>query len=316
MSGPACLALSGGVGGAKLALGLSHCLPAGELTICANVGDDFEHFGLTICPDIDTLVYTLSGLANPDTGWGRAGDGSQFMETLKSLGGESWFHLGDGDLAMHVARSERLRTGEGLAAITADISTRLGIEARILPASDDAVRTMVETASGDLPLQHYFVREQCAPEVAGFRYEGAESARANPEVLATLASPALHAVIVCPSNPYISIDPILALPALRQALIDCRAPVVAVSPIVSGDALKGPTAKMMHELGLTVSAIDAAGHYGGLIDGFVLDPADEALAPAIADLGIAPFAAPAVMTSLDYKIALARACLDFAESLA
>ena len=193
---------------------------------------------------------------------------------------------------------------------------RLGIEAHILPASDDRLRTVVETASGPLPLQHYFVRDRCEPEVIGFRYEGAESAKVNDGILDALAAPSLRAVIICPSNPYISIDPILAIPALRQALIDCRAPVVAVSPIVGGDALKGPTAKMMRELGLQVSAIAAADHYGGLIDGFVLDPADEALAPAIADLGIAPHIAPAVMTSLDDKIALARASLEFAASLA
>lgn len=315
MSSPTCMALSGGVGGAKLVLGLSHTLPADELAICANIGDDFEHLGLTVCPDIDTLVYTLSGLANPETGWGRASDGSQFMDTLKRLGAESWFHLGDADLAMHVARTQRLRSREGLGAVTADISTRLGIDARILPASDDHVRTMVETATGYLPLQQYFVRQKCAPEVTGFLYKGAEDARANPDVLTALSAPALRSVIICPSNPYISIDPILAVPALRQALIDCCAPVVAVSPIVSGDALKGPTAKMMRELGLLVSAITAANHYGGLIDGFVLDPSDEALAPAIADLGIAPHIAPAVMTNLKDKVTLARSCLDFAESL-
>jgi LPPG:FO 2-phospho-L-lactate transferase len=315
VSGAACLALSGGVGGAKLALGLNHCLPAGELAICANIGDDFEHLGLTVCPDIDTLVYTLSGLANPETGWGRAGDGSQFMETLRSLGGESWFHLGDGDLAMHVTRSARLRAGESLSAITADIAARLGIAAQIFPVSDDLVRTIVETAAGPLPLQHYFVREQCAPQVTGFRYEGAADAVAHPNVLAALASPALRAVVICPSNPYISIDPILAVPEIRQALIDCAAPVVAVSPIVGGAALKGPTAKMMGELGLDVTALSVAGHYGGLLDGFILDPADDFLAPAVADLGIAPLVAPSVMKTLDDRIALARACLDFAESL-
>jgi len=315
MSTATCLALSGGVGGAKLALGLSQILPADELAICVNIGDDFEHFGLTICPDIDTLIYTLSGLANPETGWGRVGDGTQFMETLKCLGAESWFHLGDGDLAMHVTRTQRLRSNEPLSNITADISTHLGIKAHVLPASDDHVRTIVETTLGDLPLQQYFVQKKCAPEVTGFHYMGADNAQANPDVLSILSAQTLRAVLICPSNPYISIDPILAIPALRQALINCSVPVIAVSPIVGGNALKGPTAKMMCELGIRVSALAIAEHYGGLIDGFVLDPSDEALAPAIADLGISPHIAPAVMESLRDKTLLAQACLNFARSL-
>ncbi len=309
-----CLALSGGVGGAKLALGLSHHLPPAELTIAANVGDDFEHLGLTICPDIDTLAYTLSGLANPKTGWGRAGDTPTFMHALAGLGGETWFHLGDGDLAMHVARSHRLRMGDSLSSITADICARLGIAARILPASDDPVRTLVDTADGPLALQHYFVREKCAPIVSGFRYDGAASARANPDILAALSAPTLRAVIICPSNPFISIDPILALPELKQALRDCAAPIVAVSPIVGGAALKGPTAKMMQELGEEVSAETVARHYGDLIDGFVLDPADAALEQTVRDLGMRTLVTPSVMTSLDERIQLAKAVFDFAAS--
>ncbi len=311
----ACLALSGGVGGAKLALGLAHHLAPGELTIAANVGDDFEHLGLTICPDIDTLVYTLSGLANHDTGWGRAGDTATFMHALTGLGGETWFHLGDGDLAMHVARTHRLGAGESLSSITAGISAQLGIEARILPASDDAVRTIVETSSGPLALQHYFVREKCAPRVKGFRYDGAESAQVNEDILGVLSEPTLRAVIICPSNPYISIDPILAMPALRQALKDCAAPVVAVSPIVGGAALKGPTAKMMRELEVDVSAEAVARHYGDLIDGFVLDPADAALEQAVRGLGIEVLITPAVMKTLDDRIRLARETFAFAVSL-
>ena len=316
MSGaPTCLALSGGVGGAKLALGLSHYLAPGELTIAANVGDDFEHLGLTICPDIDTLVYTLSGLANPDTGWGRARDTSTFMQALAALGGETWFHLGDGDLAMHVARSHRLQAGESLSSITADICKRLAIEARILPASDDPLRTIVETADGALALQHYFVRDKCEPVVTGFRYDGAACARANGDIIAALSSPSLRAVIICPSNPYISIDPILAIPTLKRALGDSAAPVVAVSPIVGGRALKGPTAKMIQELGTAVSAYSMACHYGGMIDGFVLDSADAAEAEAVRDLGIQTLVTPSVMASLDDKIRLAKQSFEFAVSL-
>ncbi|MDA0230724.1 MAG: 2-phospho-L-lactate transferase [Proteobacteria bacterium] len=310
-----CLALSGGVGGAKLALGLSHHLPAAELAIAANVGDDFEHLGLTICPDIDTLTYTLSGLANPKTGWGRAEDTPTFMHALAGLGGETWFHLGDGDLAMHVARSHRLRAGDSLSSITADICTRLGIAARILPASNDPVRTLVNTAAGPLALQHYFVREKCTPVVSGFRYDGAVSARANPEILAALSAPTLRAVIICPSNPFISIDPILALPELKQALRDCTAPIVAVSPIIGGAALKGPTAKMMQELGVAVSAESVARHYGELIDGFVLDPADATLEKSVRDLGLSTLITPSVMATLDDKNNLAKEVFAFAIAL-
>ena len=310
-----CLALSGGVGGAKLALGLYHHLPPAELAVAANVGDGFEHLGLTICPDIDTLSYTLSGLANLETGWGRTGDTPTFMRALADLGGETWFHLGDGDLAMHVARSHRLRAGESLSRITTDFCTRLGIGAHIWPASNDPVRTLVNTADGPLALQHYFVREKCAPIVTGFRYDGTDSARANPDILAALSAPTLRAVIICPSNPFISIDPILALAEMKRALRDCAAPIVAVSPIVGGTALKGPTAKMMQELGKAVSADTVARHYGELIDGFVLDPVDAALGQAVRDNGLHTLITPSVMKTLDDKIRLAKEVFTFAVSL-
>lgn len=310
-----CLALSGGVGGAKLALGLANYLAPAELAIAANIGDDFEHLGLTICPDIDTMTYTLAGLNNPQTGWGRAGDTATFMDALGALGGETWFHLGDGDLALHVARSHRLRAGDTLGSITADICRNLKIGTRILPASNDRVRTIVQTANGPLALQHYFVRDQCAPEVTGFRYEGADAAQANPEILEILSQPALRAVIICPSNPYISIDPILAMADLKRALKDCAAPVVAVSPIVGGQSLKGPTAKMMAELDVPVSAEAVAAHFADLINGFILDPADESLAQSIGASGVQTLIAPAVMTSLDDKVRLAQAAFEFAASL-
>ena len=310
-----CLALSGGVGGAKLALGLANYLDPTALAIAANIGDDFEHLGLTICPDIDTLTYTLSGLNNQQTGWGRAEDTPTFMRALEALGGETWFHLGDGDLAMHVARSHRLRAGETLSHITADICQNLNIRTRIMPASNDSVRTIVQTLSGPLPLQHYFVREKCAPEVTGFRYEGAEQAQVNPDIFAALSSPTLRAIIICPSNPYISIDPILAMPELNSALKQCRAPIVAVSTIVGGESLKGPTAKMMQELGVAVSAESVARRYRDLIDGFVLDPADASLEPSIRALNMQTRIAPSVMNSLDDKVQLAKAAFEFAVSL-
>ena len=310
------LALSGGVGGAKLALGLCDVLEdPGQLTIVANTGDDFEHLGLKVCPDLDTLTYTLAGLANPETGWGRAGESGAFMDALAALGGETWFFLGDKDLAIHVERTRRLRAGESLSAVTTDLCTLLGIRARIVPMSDDPVPTIVETEEGPFAFQHYFVRERCRPRVLGFRHEGAEQAQASTGFLDALAAPDLGAVIICPSNPYISINPILAVPGVRAALTACKAPVIAVSPIVGGQAVKGPTAKMMAELGIAPGAAAIAEHYAGLIDGFVLDKADRGEAAAIAAAGVAVEVTATMMTAREEKQALARAVLAFAERL-
>ena len=310
------VALSGGVGGAKLALGLCDVLEdPGRLTVVANTGDDFEHLGLRVCPDLDTLTYTLAGLANAETGWGRAGESGAFMEALTALGGESWFFLGDKDLAIHVERTRRLRAGESLSEVTSDLCVRLGIRARIAPMSDDPVPTVVETEDGPLAFQHYFVRERCRPRVSGFRYKGAEQAQASAGFLDALAAPDLGAVVVCPSNPYISIDPILAVPGVRAALTACKATVIAVSPIIGGQAVKGPTAKMMAELGIAPGAIAIAQHYAGLIDGFVLDEADRAEASAIAAAGVAVEVTATMMTAREEKQALARAVLAFAERL-
>ena len=313
--GPRCIALSGGVGGAKLALGLAHSMDPARLMIVANTGDDFEHLGLTICPDLDTLTYTLAGLANAETGWGRADEGWRFMESLEALGGETWFRLGDRDLALHVERTRRLAGGESLSGITADICGRLGIEAAVVPMSDDPVRTIVETAGGPLPFQHYFVREQCGPTVTGFRFSGAKDARPNRKFLEALTDPALESIIICPSNPFISVDPMLALHGVPDALAAGAAPVVAVSPIVGGRALKGPTAKMMGELGLQTDAVEIARHYVTLLSGFVLDRTDAALAPAVESLGIEVRVARTVMQSRDDKIALAESVLEFAREL-
>ncbi len=310
------VALSGGVGGAKLALGFCDVLEdPGRLTVVANTGDDFEHLGLRVCPDLDTLTYTLAGLANPETGWGRAGESGAFMEALAALGGETWFFLGDKDLAIHVERTRRLRAGESLSAVTTDLCARLDIRARIVPMSDDPVPTVVETEEGPLAFQHYFVRERCRPRVLGFRHEGAEQARASSGFLDALAAPDLGAVIVCPSNPYISIDPILAVPGVRAALETCQAPVIAVSPIVGGEAVKGPTAKMMAERGIAPSAAAIAGHYAGLVDGFVLDEADRTEAAGIAAAGVAVEVTATMMTAREEKQDLARAVLDFAARL-
>jgi LPPG:FO 2-phospho-L-lactate transferase len=304
------LALSGGVGGAKLALGLYRSLPLNTLTVVANTGDDFEHLGLTICPDLDTLLYTLSGEANPELGWGRRDETWTFMAALEKLGGESWFRLGDGDLATHVERARRLTAGESLSAIMDDFRQRLGIAARLLPASDDKVRTRLDTDRSWLDFQDYFVRLRCEPIVRRIEFAGSEAARPHPGFLAALADPKLRAVIVCPSNPFISIDPILAVPGVRQALCECRAPVVAVSPIIGGKAVKGPTAKMMEELGLPVDAASVARHYRDFLDIYIADETDR---EAIASLDMPVELAPTLMVTLEDRETLAHAVLTAAD---
>jgi LPPG:FO 2-phospho-L-lactate transferase len=312
VSAPKILALSGGIGGAKLALGLYRVLSAGELTLVVNSGDDFEHLGLTICPDLDTTLYTLAGLANPELGWGRRDETWTFMKTLESLGGESWFRLGDGDLALHVERTRRLKAGETLSAVIAAVAARLGIQATILPMSDDPVRTRVATDAGELAFQDYFVRLRCAPQVRALRFAGAAAAAVAPGALAALAAPQLEAIILCPSNPYLSVDPILAVPGMRAALRSSGAPVIAVTPLVGGEAIKGPTAKIMRELGLAPSPLTIAHHYAGLIDGFVLDARDAALAPQFA---LPVHVTDTVMVALTDRERLAREALSFAARL-
>ena len=304
------LALSGGIGGAKLALGLYRILPPGALTVVANTGDDFEHLGLSISPDVDTLLYTLAGVDNPELGWGRRDETWTFMQALGSLGGETWFSLGDGDLATHVERTRRLVAGESLSQITEDFRRRLGISARLLPMSDDRVRTRLLTAKGWLDFQDYFVRQRCTPVVREIAFAGADEARPQPEFLAALSDQNLWAVVICPSNPFISVDPILGLPGVREALRACGAPVVAVSPIIGGKAVKGPTAKMMAELGLPVDAAAVARHYGDILDLYVADQTD---ADELCDLGLPVALTRTLMLSLEDREALARAVLEAAD---
>lgn len=275
------LALSGGVGGAKLACGLYAVLPPGALGVLVNTGDDFTHLGLSISPDLDTVMYTLAGVVNPETGWGRAGESWAFMEATAALGGDTWFRLGDKDLAVHVERTRLLRAGEPLGAVTAQLCRRFGIAAEVMPMSDDAIATTVDSDAGTLAFQDYFVRRRCEPRVRGFRVEGVEAGRPNPRVLAWLEDPDLAAIVIGPSNPFVSIAPILAMPGLRAALEQRRVPLVAVSPIVGGQAIKGPAAKMMDELGIRPSAAWVAEQYGDLLDGFVIDEVDRDLTAAI-----------------------------------
>lgn len=308
------VALSGGIGGAKLALGLAHVMPPELLTVVANTADDFEHLGLAISPDIDTLMYTLAGLDNPATGWGRRDETWTFMRALEQLGGETWFKLGDADLAVHVERTRRLAAGERLSQITADFCRRLGVGPRILPMSDDKVRTCLETDAGTLDFQDYFVRRRCSPAVRAITFAGAEAAAPHPDFVAALTAADVRAIVVCPSNPLISIEPMLALAGVRDALRSSPAPVVAVSPIIGGRAVKGPTAKMMRELGLEVSAAGVSQRYAGLIDGFIAEPEDAAAVQRAAP-GIAVHAARTLMSSLADRAVLAQVVLDVADRL-
>lgn len=312
MSGaPRVIAISGGIGGAKLALGLYRVLPADTLMVACNTGDDFEHLGFCISPDIDTVLYTLAGIANPETGWGRADETWTFMGALEALGGETWFQLGDADLAVHVERTRRLGAGETLTGITADLCTRLGVRAQVVPMSDQPVRTMVHTEDGNLPFQRYFVQNRCEPQVTGFTFHGAGDAHPSLPLWEALVGDSLEAVIICPSNPFISIDPILAVPGLRGAIADCGAPVVAVSPIIGGRAVKGPTAKMMSELGIPQTARAVAEHYEGLLTGFVLDNQDRIVISSLACMHTR-----ILMESEADKIELAREVLAFAREIA
>ena len=309
------IALSGGVGGAKLALGLSR-LGLGEgLLVVANTGDDFEHLGLTICPDLDTVTYTLAGLSDQAKGWGRDDEGWRFMAALEQLGGEGWFNLGDGDLALHVLRTSALAEGKNLTASTRAITRQLGIRARIVPMSDDPVRTMVQTPNGALAFQHYFVRDRCEPVVTGFVFDGIAAARPQADFMAALSDPELRAIVITPSNPFVSIDPILELPGVRDAMGAAPAPVIAVSPIVAGLAIKGPAAKMMGELGMPSTALAVARHYGVLLDGFILDHGDQDQAGAVAALGMRPLVTRTVMVNLQDRENLAREVLALAGEL-
>ncbi len=305
--------LCGGVGGAKLALGLYRILQPHSLAVVVNTGDDFRHLGFDISPDLDTVLYTLAGIANRELGWGLQNETWSFMRALEALNGETWFRLGDADLALHVERTRRLAGGARLSEVTAFFAERLKVAARILPMSDDPVRTIVVSPTGEMPFQHYFVRERCAPEVRDIRFDGAAAARPAEGVLSALGAPDLRAVILAPSNPYLSIDPILSVPGVRQALASSRAPVIAVTPLIGGAAVKGPTAKIMQELRLQPSPATIARHYGGLIDGFVLDGRDRDLAQAFA---VPVHVCNTLMKSIEDREHLAAQVLGFADQLA
>jgi LPPG:FO 2-phospho-L-lactate transferase len=301
--------LTGGVGGAKLVLGLAQIMPPEQITAIVNTGDDFHHLGLSISPDLDTLLYTLAGKADPTQGWGRAGESWSFMEALASLGGERWFQLGDGDLALHILRTARLAKGDTLSTISRDFARAWGVGIEMLPMSNDPVSTHLTTDEGELPFQRYFVERRCAPAVSAIRFEGAGEAGAAPGVIEAILG--AGAILIAPSNPYLSIDPILAVPAIRAALAETGAPIVAVSPIVGGQAVKGPTAKLMGELGVAITPAAVAEHYAGIIDGMLVDERDPK-----PDLSIAMSAADTLMQTLADRERVARVALALADRIA
>lgn len=305
------IALCGGVGGAKLALGLQHVL-GDRLTVIVNVGDDFDHLGLRICPDLDTVLYTLSGLSDQSRGWGRAGETWHFMQALAELGGETWFGLGDRDLAVHLERTRRLRAGEALTGITSDLARRLGVRAKVLPATDDVLQTKVLTSDGALDFQTYFVKERCEPRISGVAFEGADGARISRAVSDAMRSDRLTGIVICPSNPYLSIDPILSIPQIQEWLKKRRVPSVAVSPIIGGKAIKGPTEKIMNELGVEPTSIAIAQHYAGLIDAIVIDHKDAA---SVNEMEVPAIVTNTFMTDLDSRIELAAVVFNFVAQL-
>lgn len=305
------LALCGGIGGVKLVDGLAQVLPSDALVVAVNVGDDFEHLGLTICPDFDTVLYTLAGVVHPQQGWGRAEESLGVMEEIRRLGGDSWFALGDRDIALHLLRRQLLDSGLTLSQANAELAQRLGVHLALSPVSDQPVRTMLDTDEGRLAFQHYFVRQRCEPVVHAIHYEGAGTATLAPFIRDTLTSPQLAGVIVCPSNPYLSIEPMLAIPELRACLRTLQAPVIAVSPIVAGMAIKGPTAKIMRELGVQPAADVIAHLYGDFLDAVLIDEADAALAADDPRFVVAP----TIMHTREQKAALARECIALIQRL-
>jgi LPPG:FO 2-phospho-L-lactate transferase len=297
------IALAGGVGGAKLAHGLAQILPPEDLTVIVNTGDDFEHYGLYICPDLDTVCYTLAGMANPETGWGRVNESWDVIENASRLGGPNWFRLGDRDLGTHLERTRRLKEGQTLSQITKDFCKAWGIEHIVLPMSDQPVQTIVETEEGDLAFQEYFVHRRCEPRVTGFRFEGVESAEPAPGTREAIES--ADGVIICPSNPWVSIDPIL------RVVKRIEKPVVAISPIIGGQTVKGPAAKMYRELGIEPSAFAVARHYCDFVTGFVFDKLDKQLESEIRSLNMRTLVTNTLMKSHDDRKQLAMNILDF-----
>ena len=306
-------ALAGGVGGAKLAGGLQDVLPPGELSMVVNTADDFDLWGLHICPDLDTVMYTLAGISNPETGWGIVDESFETLNMLERYGEETWFRLGDRDLATHILRTSRMRSGETLTEVTAGLSAVLGVDSAVLPMSDDPVSTVLETAEGRLEFQEYFVRRGQRDEVLAIELHGIQDARPTERVLAAISG--ADAIVLCPSNPVVSVGPILALPGMKEALTSSSAPKVAVSPIVGGRALKGPADRMLASLGHEVSAAGVARMYAGLVGGMVIDRTDEEERAGIEALGMRVLVTQSVMRDAEDRARLASETLEFSAGL-
>ncbi len=311
-----CLAISGGVGGAKLALGLSRILTPEQLTVIANTGDDFIHLGLAISPDLDTVMYTLADVDNKEVGWGQSGESWNFLEALERLGGETWFRLGDRDLATHIFRTQKYLGGSSLSEITRELCLTLGVRQKLAPMTDDKVSTVVNTRDGKtLSFQHYFVRDHCEPVVAGFEFTKIGNASMSEEFTRAITDPALEIVVICPSNPFVSVAPVLQLPRVQDSIMARNVPVVAVSPIIAGQAIKGPAAKMMRELGKPQTALAVAEYYvseyRGLLTGFIIDSQDDNQAGKIRALGLETIVTNTLMLSLQDRIDLADQVLAF-----
>jgi len=304
---PRVILLCGGVGGAKLALGLDRALPPGDLAVVVNTGDDFDHLGLRICPDLDTVLYTLAGVVHAEQGWGRADESFTVLDEMVRRGSPDWFRLGDRDIALHLQRTERWRRGERLSVITADLVKQFGVRSAILPMTDDVVATRLITAEGELEFQEYFVRRRCAPIVQHIRYAGTESAKVSLAVSEALCSQRLERIIIAPSNPLLSIAPILALPGMREQLRLAGAPIIAVAPLIGGRAIKGPTAKLMQELAMQPGIRGIADFYAGLIDALIIDQTDghEAIT-----LGCVVASTDTLMQTMDDRLRVAQSVLE------
>ncbi|MCC6945079.1 MAG: 2-phospho-L-lactate transferase [Thermomicrobiales bacterium] len=307
------VALAGGVGGAKLAHGLALALDERRLSVVVNTADDFTLYGLHISPDLDTVMYTLGGLANPETGWGIKGDSFAALEMMRRFGRDTWFWLGDRDFATHILRTERLKDGASLTTVTAELASALGIQADILPMCDEPVATLIETPDGPLDFQDYFVRRHQTDDVLGVQFRGIKSATLPNTVIEALDE--ATAIILCPSNPIVSIGPLLTVPGFRERLQESQVPIVAVSPIIGGQALKGPADRMLATLGHEVSAVGVAAIYRDFLQGMVIDEQDAALAGQIEELGIAVEVTNTIMRSNDDRRVLAEECLRFVDQL-
>jgi len=304
------VALCGGVGGAKLADGLQQCLPPGKLDIIVNTGDDFEHRGLPICPDLDTVLYTLAGVANAQQGWGRAHESWQVQAEWQALGLDTWFQLGDRDIALHLHRRELQSQGMSLTQITRVFALEMHVPSSLLPMCDQSAPTTVLTEQGEMSFQEYFVKHRCRPVARGFRYGAERGAALTPEVRHALADEHLEGIILCPSNPYLSVEPILRVPGLRELLVRARVPVLAVSPIIGGAAVKGPAAKIMQELELEVSPLEIARGYRDFLDLMLIDEQDAQLIALREADDPALEAAPILMRTSEDRRRLAARCLS------